>query len=151
MSAQWPSRNTSHVPSTALRFHHLGVAVPDLHQATSLYQQVFGYRRLSGPFDDPVQDVTVCFLGDGRSDMVVELAVPLGPESKVRRILAKGAGAYHVCYEVKDIEAAVLDLEGRGWLVLGEPVPAVAFDRRRIAWLYAPTRQVIELLESVEE
>jgi hypothetical protein len=33
-------------------------------------------------------------------------------------------------------------------VLLGEPVPAVAFGGRRIAWLYTPTKHLIELLEA---
>ena len=32
-------------------------------------------------------------------------------------------------------------------VLISPPAPAVAFDGRRIAWVYTPTRQLIELLE----
>ena len=40
-------------------FHHLGVAVADLHKSLREYQELFGYELRSGPFDDPAQRVTV--------------------------------------------------------------------------------------------
>src|SRR4051794_40409328 len=46
-----------------LQFHHLGVAVQTLEPAVQTYQDLFGYRVLSGPFTDLIQKVTVCFLG----------------------------------------------------------------------------------------
>jgi methylmalonyl-CoA/ethylmalonyl-CoA epimerase len=33
-------------------------------------------------------------------------------------------------------------------VVLGGPVPAVAFEGRKIAWLYTPARELIELVEA---
>jgi methylmalonyl-CoA/ethylmalonyl-CoA epimerase len=39
-------------------------------------------------------------------------------------------------------------MKSKRCLLLGDPVPAVAFGGRRIAWLYTPTRQLVELLEA---
>jgi catechol 2,3-dioxygenase-like lactoylglutathione lyase family enzyme len=87
----------------SLRFNHIGVAVPDIRQASATYQAIFGYVVLSGPFDDPIQNVSVCFLGTGEpGDLTMELVAPLGDDSPVSKMLAKGIGAYHICYEVID-------------------------------------------------
>jgi methylmalonyl-CoA/ethylmalonyl-CoA epimerase len=113
-----------------------------------MYQAIFGYRVLSGPFSDAIQNVSVCFLGTGESrELMIELVAPAGEGSPVSKVLAKGIGAYHVCYEVNDIEYALEHVRSEGCLVLGKPVSAVAFEGRRIAWFYTPTRQLVELLE----
>ncbi len=132
-----------------VRVVHLGIAVPDLDQAVESYGDLFGYRLLTGPFDDAAQQARVCFVGTGEpGDVVFELIAPLGEDSHVSRLLARGGGAYHVCHEVDDIDQAVAHLKARGCLIVQAPVPAVAFEGRRIAWLYTPTRQLMELLES---
>lgn len=115
-----------------------------------VYQDLFGYQLASGPFDDPIQRVSVCFLKrEQTGDITLELVAPLGEESPVHRTLAKGGNsAYHTCYEVDDLDAALHHLTGHGCLTVSKPVPAVAFANRRIAWLYTPTRQLIELVES---
>jgi len=131
-----------------LSFNHLGVAVSDIEKALTVYEDLFGYRLLSGPFDDPQQQASVCFIGTGDpANVVFELVAPLTESSHVARLLAKGAGAYHVCYDVDDIDATVATLRGKGCLLVSRPTPAVAFQGRRIAWLYTPTRQLIELVE----
>lgn len=131
-----------------LRFNHLGVAVSDIKKALTVYEDLFGYKLLSGPFDDPQQQATVCFIGtDEPAHVVFELVAPLNDDSHVARLLAKGGGAYHVCYEVDDIDAAVAALRAKGCLLVNRPTPAVAFEERRIAWLYTPTRQLMELVE----
>ena len=130
------------------RFHHLGVAVEDLGSAVPVYTTLFGYECTSGPFDDPVQKVSVCFLSRGEGDMTLELVAPLGADSPVRTTLKKGGSAYHMCYEVPDIDAAIAHLSDNDCLALGSPVPAVAFGHRRIAWMMTPTWQLIELMES---
>src|SRR5712691_10436724 len=82
-----------------LRLNHLGVAVRSIAGALTLHTEVLGQRVLSGPFDDPIQKVRVCFLGtDREGDVVVELVEPLGSDSPIRQMLAKGVAGYHVCY-----------------------------------------------------
>ena len=133
---------------TSLRFSHMGVAVPSLEQALTMYQELFGYTVCSGPFDDPVQRVSVCFLETGDSrEPTLELVAPNGKDSPVDQVLAKGIGAYHLCYEVDNIESALDYVRSKGCIVISKPVPAVAFEGRRIAWFYTPTRQLIELVE----
>jgi methylmalonyl-CoA/ethylmalonyl-CoA epimerase len=133
---------------TSFRFHHLGVAVTDLEKSIPIYRELFGYQLISGPFDDPLQKVVVCFLSRGPSDMVIELVMPAGPDSPVMRTLNQGGSAYHVCYEVPDIEEALKHLKSHRCGVLSGPVPAVAFQGRPIAWLSTPTRQLIELVQA---
>lgn len=132
----------------SMKFSHLGVAVPNIEQALAGYQEIFGYKILSGPFDDPLQKVSVCFLGTGEpQDVTIELVAPTGDDSPVNRVLAKDISAYHMCYKVDDIEEALVYVRSKGCVVVSKPVPAIAFAGRRIAWLYTPTRQLIELVE----
>jgi methylmalonyl-CoA/ethylmalonyl-CoA epimerase len=141
-----PSRNAA--TTASLRFSHIGVAVPSIRQAITTYQDIFCYVVLSGPFDDPVQHVSVCFIGTGEpGDLTIELVAPLDDNSPVTKVLAKGIGAYHVCYEVDDIEAALEYVRSQGCIVVSRPVPATAFKGKRIAWFYTPTRQLVELVE----
>jgi methylmalonyl-CoA epimerase len=131
-----------------LRFSHIGVAVPSIKQALVTYQAVFGYVVLSGPFDDPIQQVSVCFLGTGEpGDLTMELVEPLGSDSPVTKVLARGIGAYHICYEVDDMEAALKYVRSKSCIVVSKPVPAIAFKGKRISWFYTPTRQLVELVE----
>lgn len=128
-------------------FHHVGIAVNDLTAASESLQRLFKYRLISGPFDDPVQKVSVCFLSRGDDDTAMELVAPLGPDSPINRTLQKGGGTYHVCYSVTDMQAAISHLQAEGCLLLGAPVPAVAFDMREIAWLMTPARLLVELVQ----
>ena len=78
------------------RFHHLGVAVRDLSKAIPIYKELFDYELVSGPFDDPIQKVSVCFLSRGDGDMMIELVAPLGPDSPVEPTLKKGRRLPHL-------------------------------------------------------
>jgi methylmalonyl-CoA/ethylmalonyl-CoA epimerase len=131
------------------RLRHVGVAVPKLAPAAASLQKLFGYEMVSGPFDDPIQRVTVSFLKQAGDDTAeIELIAPLTDDAPIRAMLAKDIGAYHFCFETTDIDGALVHAKEQGCIVVSGPAPAVAFGGRRIAWLYAPTRQLFELVET---
>ena len=132
------------------KLRHVGVAVPSLDPATDTLSTLFGYRVISGPFDDPIQKVSVNFLTQSDNDVAeIELIAPLGQDSPITAMLAKsGGGAYHLCFETTDIERALVHAKNNGCVVVSGPVPAVAFNGRRIAWIYAKSRQLFELVEA---
>jgi methylmalonyl-CoA/ethylmalonyl-CoA epimerase len=132
----------------SMKFSHIGIAVPDIEQAVAVYGSIFGYTVRSGPFVDPIQKASVCFIAASEDGGVrIELVAPAGDDSPVNKLLEKGIGTYHLCYEVDDIGAALKHVRSQGCIVMSEPVPAVAFEGRRIAWFYTPTRQLTELVE----
>jgi methylmalonyl-CoA/ethylmalonyl-CoA epimerase len=130
---------------------HVGVAVPEIAPAVKTLASLFGYRVISGPFDDPIQRVTVSFLTRSNDDAVeIELIAPLSTDSPVQKMLNRnGGGAYHLCFETSDLRKALEHVKSRGCLLVSGPTPATAFGGRSIAWFYAPTRQLFELVEQV--
>lgn len=134
----------------SMTFHleHIGVAVRDIDQALAQYTRTLGYQLCRGPFDDPQQQARVAFISNAGAGPLLELVAPLGPGSQVERVLAKGNGLYHLCYEVADIEESIAHLRKNGCLLISGPTPAVAYEGRPIAWLYTPSRQLTELVEA---
>lgn len=132
------------------KLRHVGVAVPSLGPATETLSTLFGYTVVSGPFDDPIQKVSVNFLAKSNSDVAeIELIAPLSDDSPITSMLAKsGGGAYHLCFETSDIEQALIHAKNNGCMIVSPPVPAVAFGGRRIAWIYTRSRQLFELVEA---
>ena len=129
---------------------HVGVAVPTLGPTTEMMSKLFGYRVISGPFDDPIQKVSVNFLTTTEDDVAeIELIAPLTEDSPIKAMLAKnGGGAYHLCFETSDIDKALEHAKSNGCIIVSQPVPAVAFGGRRIAWIYTSSRQLFELVEA---
>ncbi len=119
-------------------------------EGVETHRALFGYELLSGPFDDPIQNVRVCFVGTAVGEFTVELVAPLpgATRTPIDRILEKGNTGYHVCYEVDDIEQTLERYTSAGCALISGPVPAVAFESRRIAWVLTPTRNLVELLEA---
>ena len=138
------------VEDLGFKLRHVGVAVPKLGPTTDALEALFGYKVVSGPFDDPIQKVSVSFLAKSESDVAeIELIAPLSEDSPITSMLAKGVGAaYHLCFETSDIEQAVTHAQANGCIIVSPPVPAVAFNGRKIAWIYTRSRQLFELVEA---
>jgi methylmalonyl-CoA/ethylmalonyl-CoA epimerase len=132
------------------KLRHVGVAVPKLGPTTDALEALFGYKVVSGPFDDPIQKVSVNFLAKSENDVAeIELIAPLSEDSPIKSMLAKGGGAaYHLCFETTDIEQAVVHATENGCIIVSPPAPAVAFNGRRIAWIYTRSKQLFELVEA---
>jgi methylmalonyl-CoA/ethylmalonyl-CoA epimerase len=132
------------------KLRHVGVAVPSLGPATETLSTLFGYKVVSGPFEDPIQKVSVNFLTTSDKDAAeIELIAPLSEDSPITSMLAKsGGGAYHLCFETSDIDQALVHAKNNGCMIVSPAVPAVAFGGRRIAWIYTRSRQLFELVEA---
>lgn len=140
----------------AWRIHHVGVAVDDVVAAAEPYLAGLGMVPLGDVVRDELQRVDLRFLGGPDAAhgpgtppgaaVALELIAPYDDTSPVAGHLLRGIGAYHTCYEVPDLGAALARLRAARFRVLAEPVPAVAFGGRPIAWLLAPSRHLVELL-----
>lgn len=132
----------------SLKLHHVGVAVAEIAMAAPYYEGLLGYRVESEIIHDPTQTAFVQFFRLPGDDSFLELVAPDGPNSKLAKAIKKGGGLNHLCYRVTDIEAAMVHLSGLEMVTLCEPVAAVAFPGRRIAWLLGGDRVPIELVET---
>ena len=95
---------------------------------------------------DNTQKVKVGFFQ--MNGVKVELVEPLSESSPVTKMLEKGQNIYHVCFRVDDIEDAIALARKNGFHCIVKPVPAEAFDGRRIAWLFNRVFGLVELLET---
>lgn len=126
---------------------HIGIVVGSLDSAAAYYTSAFGLRPVRGPIVDPLQDVELQFLEDDRGARV-ELIRPLSDGSPAARALKQGGGLNHICYLVDDLESSIQALVAKGAKVVREPLPAVAFDGRRVTFLYTRERELIEFVEA---
>ena len=136
--------------SPFLALHHVGIAVSNVASATELYVRRFGYAIASPVIHDPTQTALVQFLKLPGETSFLELVAPDSPASKLSAVVAKGGGLNHLCYSVMDIDAAVDHLRSTGMVTICEPVAAVAFPGRKIAWMLGNDRVPVELVESGE-
>ena len=129
-----------------LRFHHVGLACEDI-DAEAARLAPLGYVAEGEAFEDPRQGVRGLFVA-GQAPRL-ELLEPLpGRESGVLAPwLAASVKLYHLAYETAGLADAIARLRKSRAKVVVEPVPAVAFGGRHIAFLLLPNRLLIELIE----
>jgi len=127
------------------RFHHIGYAVHEI-SATAAYYINAGWQ-LSDEITDVHQHSKISFL-TREGFPLIELVAPVDKKSPVVEILKKnGVAAYHVCYEVDDIEEAISKLRKLHYLPLFKPVEAIALNNRKICYLYHNKTGLIEIVE----
>ena len=128
-----------------LIIHHYGLATNDLQRSVDVYRSL-GYS--SGEvFVDPIQKVKLTFLSRP-GEPKIEIICDIDDSGPTKNIISKsGNGFYHVCYEVNDIEEATESFKKLGFLLKHKPVPAIAFQGRKIAWIYNRSIGLVELLE----
>ena len=102
------------------RLDHVGVAVPDLHEAIAFYTSVFG-MRCAHVETNAEQGVREAMMEVGPQGGTIQLLAPTGPDSPIAKFLDRsGPGVQQVAYEVPDIEAAAAELRRNGLRVLYE-------------------------------
>ncbi len=132
---------------SAINLHHIGYAVAEIEPAVALYVERFNFQLCTPVIHDPVQTAYVQFVRLPGDQVYLEFVAPDGPGSKLASAVTNHINLHHLCYAHDDIDRASYDLRKTGMVLLAPPVPAVAFNGRRIAWMLAADRALIELVE----
>ena len=126
------------------RVAHIGVAVASIADALPFYRDVLGLTP-EGP--ETADGATIVSLRFG--DVDVELLEPTHPESPVAKFLARrGPGIHHICYRVRDLDAALVRCRAAGYRLVDD-TPRRGAGGRRIAFLHPKATHGV-LLELTE-
>jgi len=129
-------------------FHHVGFVVPSIQNSVQSFADILQADWDGEIFHDSNQGVRVTFLKSRRAgDPLFELVEQADEQSPVQSYVAKGGGLHHVCYTVENLEQELTRARSFGAVITRQPVPAVAFGGRRIAWIYTKNHLLIEYLE----
>ena len=124
-----------------MKIDHIGYLCKDINKSIDVFHSL-GYEQESGVIKDNIPDgdnkarnVFICFLRNGENR--VELVSPINEASDVyATIKRQGEGPYHICYQVEDLEISVSELKKSGWMVLKRPAKAIAFNNKRVVFLF---------------
>lgn len=145
MRVSEPSAPVCHLP----RLHHVGFVVNSIEAVADRFAKSIGATWDHKTTHDPLQLVKVSFIGERNPSFTsVELVEPAGTNSPVERFLQRGGGLHHLCYEVDRLEEQLSFSQSIGGVIVKPPLPAVAFDGRRIAWVVTKDKLLLEFLES---
>ena len=129
----------------SLTFHHFGIACRNLDREMRAYTTL-GYAPEAADFEDPIQGVAGRFLTGGGPRL--ELLVALPGSDVLDPWLQGGSRIYHQAFEATDLQGSIDELVADNARVVVEPVPAVAFGGRHIAFLMLRTMSLVELIQS---
>jgi methylmalonyl-CoA/ethylmalonyl-CoA epimerase len=118
------------------RLHHVGIAVHSIKRAVPNLQSV----------EDPMQHVRVAFAD--LAGLTIELIEPASEKSPIDQSLKKGTKLLHICIEVPSLDAALKISTENGFRKISSVQPAVAFDMRKIVWVFHTIFGLVELLEA---
>jgi methylmalonyl-CoA epimerase len=132
------------------RIDHVAIIVQDIEQALGFYRDTLGITP--GEIKEvPSEQVRIAFLPlGGPAGSVIELIEPTTPDSSLAKFLEKrGEGLHHICLEVENIDAMLVEMQEKAVPVLDKQ-PRVAAEGRAI-FLHprGANGVLLELLEKV--
>ena len=131
-----------------MKLHHVGIVVPKIRDSLGEITKFLSFETISIPTMIGSQKVNVCFLKMGQS--YLELIEPTSSDSPVTNFVSKGGGFHHLCFEVKDINKEISDLEKKGAKIIVKPVKG--FEDRIVAFVMLTMKNTkCNLIELAEE
>lgn len=127
------------------RIAHVGIAVQSISDALAFYRDVLGLEPDQSAMSDGAAIVSLPFGGPA-----VELLEPASADSPIARFLERrGPGIHHICYQVADLDAALVRAREGGYRLVDE-VPRIGAHGQRIAFLHPRSTSgiLIELTEA---
>lgn len=142
---------------------HIGFTVPDLDEAVSFFETVFGAveclstgridvddafmrRRLGVPGTCRIEDIKVLRVGNGTNLEIFSYSGDAEPDAPPKR--NSQPGGFHLAFQVDDCMAAAERLRAQGVEVLDGPTYVDAGAMEGLTWCYlrAPWGQFLEIV-----
>ena len=117
------------------KLNHIAIATPNLDKAIRTYKDILG-AKISAPLDQIEHGVKVVFIEIPNTK--IELLEPLGENSPIENFLEKNkkGGIHHICFEVEDIDSAILRLKKDGATVLGDGKAKIGAHGKPVIFLH---------------
>ena len=117
------------------KLNHIAIATPNLDKAIRTYKDILG-AKISAPLDQIEHGVKVVFIEIPNTK--IELLEPLGENSPIENFLEKNkkGGIHHICFEVEDIDSAILRLKKEGATVLGDGKAKIGAHGKPVIFLH---------------
>ena len=103
----------SKIDKIMIRIDHIGIAVKDIDNSRTLFEALLGKPELKSEMVAS-ENVLTSFFRAERSK--IELLYSDDPDNVINKFIAKrGEGIHHIAFEVKDIEASIVELKEKGF------------------------------------
>lgn len=129
-----------------MKIDHIGYAVNNIEKAKQI-MEILGYT-FEPTIDDMDRNVRITF--GHMNGYRIELVSPLdrATPSPIDSILAKnGPMPYHICYISNNLDTDMEALKKNRFKITVSPAPAVAFNGKRVVFLYSLYVGLVEIVE----
>jgi len=128
-----------------MKFHHIGYLTKNFHHSISEFRKI-NYKKKGNIINDKILKVKIQFIVN--SNNIIELVKPYNNNYGLLKIINNKIFAYHFAYKVKNLNRTISKLKKSKFKLIINPVPAKAFNNKRVAFLKMKNDFIIELIES---
>jgi methylmalonyl-CoA/ethylmalonyl-CoA epimerase len=116
-----------------LKTEHIGIAVKDLAISVPLFEKLLNSQCYKTEQVE-TEKVNTAFFQKGETK--IELLESSDPSGVIAKFIEKkGEGLHHIAFEVADIEAEMVRLQGEGFVLLSDK-PKPGADNKRVCFLH---------------
>ena len=127
-----------------MKFHHIGYLVNNFNSAIKDFEK-FNYKKKKSIITDNNLMVQIQFLINGNN--IIELVKPHKKNLGLVKLLRKKNYAYHFAYKVENLDKTLIKLK-KDFKIIVNPVPAKAFNNKKVTFLKMKNDFIIELIQS---
>ena len=128
-----------------MKFHHIGYLTSDFKTTIKEFGKI-NYLKKGLTINDKLLRVKIQFIQN--SNNLIELVKPYKENHGLNKIAKRKNYAYHFAYKVKNLNKSIKKLRKNKFKLLVNPVPAKAFNNKKVAFLKMKIDFIIELIES---
>jgi methylmalonyl-CoA/ethylmalonyl-CoA epimerase len=126
---------------------HVGIVVKTIEEGVKLWENLFGYCRVTEATINTRQKVKVVFLQKPNS-IDIKLIEPTSESSPVFALARRGGGLHHICFKCGNLDDELTRLNTLGGRTLSPPGPGEAFENKEIAFVFVGQGLNIELIDT---
>ncbi len=132
------------------QIEHIGIAVKNLNQANTLYEQLLGFSPYKQETVESEHVVTSFFMVGNTKIELLEATNPDSPISKF--IEKKGEGIHHIAFNVTDIRSEMDRLRKAGFQLLNDQ-PKRGADNKWVCFIHPKSAHgvLVELCQEIDE
>ncbi|MFD2563379.1 methylmalonyl-CoA epimerase [Aquimarina rubra] len=129
------------------KIEHIGIAVKDIDQANTLYEQLLGVPPYKQEVVESEAVITSFFkVGENK----IELLASTKDDGPIGKFIAKkGEGIHHIAFDVDNIEKELERLEKEGFQLINK-TPKKGADNKLVAFIHPKTTNGV-LVELCQE
>lgn len=131
-----------------MKIDHIGIATKDLANSIKEYENL-GFSKDSDLIFDEYRNINIQFMKNESYRIELIEVAEKDVKSPIDNIMAKTEHSlmYHICYIVDNLLNKIEILKKKKYVLLTKEHDAIAFENRKVCFLYNKNIGIIELVE----